>query len=354
MNAKVTLLVVSLLAGCAAPNGVTGGPSDRVVGSSAGLDTGRSFETHSFVEYRYPNPNSDGHQIVDGPDGRLWFPDTGTNSIGAITADGVITEYPMPEPGTPEAITSGPDGALWVTQDDPIGDKGWIAKVKTDGTITVHKIPFTGSGHLNRGGIAAGADSNLWFTSVMGCSSGECVGRMTPSGRFTFFATTENPVDVTAGPDGNVWFTENNIGGSQPIVARVTPGGAITEFPGITRGGFQIVEAGDGNIYYGSELDGDGSHIVRVVPGTGAMTIVAHFQGTIDGLTGGRLDLRISGQTRRISVIRRLVLSDDHLDEIVLANGVFPRELTRDAARNIWFQDGTPLGTQAIGEIIFH
>jgi streptogramin lyase len=54
--------------------------------------------------------------IATGPDGALWFTKVTSKTIGRITTDGVITEYPLPSDTTyPESITSGSDGALWFT-----------------------------------------------------------------------------------------------------------------------------------------------------------------------------------------------------------------------------------------------
>ena len=110
------------------------------------------------------------------PDGTAWFAESGANKIGKVNAGGSFTEYPVP----PQP-----------------GDSGTLQ------------------------GITVGADGNLWFTTY------SYIGRMTPSGSFTFFPITRYnyAYDITPGPDGNVWFTEV-LG----IVGYVTPAGAVTEF----------------------------------------------------------------------------------------------------------------------------
>ena len=56
--------------------------------------------------------------IAAGPDGRLWFTESGTDHVGAITTAGTVTEYS--EGITPganlEGITAGPDGNLWFAE----------------------------------------------------------------------------------------------------------------------------------------------------------------------------------------------------------------------------------------------
>jgi virginiamycin B lyase len=61
-----------------------------------------------------------GHQhVTTGPDGNLWFVEYGSNALGRITPQGVVTQYQLPQPGSgPDGITTGPDGALWFTESD--------------------------------------------------------------------------------------------------------------------------------------------------------------------------------------------------------------------------------------------
>src|SRR5262245_15911164 len=55
--------------------------------------------------------------ITNGPDGNLWFTDTGHDRIRLLTPDGVFDGWGLPTPGSfPYAITSGPDGNLWFTE----------------------------------------------------------------------------------------------------------------------------------------------------------------------------------------------------------------------------------------------
>ena len=71
--------------------------------------------------------------------------------------------------------------------------------------------------------ITLGPDANLWFTC------GGKIGRITPTGDFTFFQdhTGSAAVDIATGPDGNLWFTEQEGN----AVGRITVQGVVTEFP---------------------------------------------------------------------------------------------------------------------------
>ena len=73
--------------------------------TTAGADT---IFTNSAV-----GPSS----FVAGPDGAEWFTDFNTNSIGRVTEDGYVTEYPLPTANAdPAQIVVGPDGNLWFVE----------------------------------------------------------------------------------------------------------------------------------------------------------------------------------------------------------------------------------------------
>ena len=66
---------------------------------------------HQLHRHRHLGP----YGITSGPDGALWFTNSGNNSIGRITTGGTVTNYTGTGISGPEGITSGPDGALWFT-----------------------------------------------------------------------------------------------------------------------------------------------------------------------------------------------------------------------------------------------
>jgi streptogramin lyase len=56
-----------------------------------------------------------------------------------------------------------------------------------------------------------GLNPHLWFTE----SNAGKIGRVTPSGTITEFATSSSSSYaniITTGPDGNLWFTEYGVG----------------------------------------------------------------------------------------------------------------------------------------------
>jgi streptogramin lyase len=113
-----------------------------------------------------------------------------------------------------------------------------------------------GCGQASLGGIAAGADGNIWFTN-----GGQYkVGRITPSGVITQFdlpAIVGGPSSITSGPDGNIWITTNALGqGRQDWIVRLGRDGAVTQFPaGAGSGNFStgpqgITPGPDGNLWF--------------------------------------------------------------------------------------------------------
>ena len=118
---------------------------------------------------------------------------------------GVITETSIPTAGSaPRSITTGPDGALWFTENG--GNK--IGRITTAGVMTETSIPTTFSAPV---GIAAGPDGALWFAE----SCGNKIGRITTGGKITetsIRTLASGPSFITSGPDGALWFTQFNTG----------------------------------------------------------------------------------------------------------------------------------------------
>jgi virginiamycin B lyase len=176
-----------------------------------------------FRQYKLAS-GSDGTVITKGPDGALWFTQTGTNEIGRITTTGSVTEFSVPTANSgPEAIVTGPDDALWFTE----YCAGKIGRLTTSGSFTEYSVPLFGSSvYSGPIGITVGSDNALWFTD----QCGDDVGRMTTSGAFTetgIPTAYSYPGLIAAGPDGALWFTEGagNVG-------HITTAGVVTEYTG--------------------------------------------------------------------------------------------------------------------------
>jgi streptogramin lyase len=202
------------------PVSIVAGPDGNLwFTETGGIDKiGRITTGGTITEFPLPTCCNAAAGIAVGPDGNLWFTEYDGNKIGRITTAGLITEFAAPHFASPAGIVAGPDGNLWFAEND--GNS--IGRITTGGVITEFPIP---TGRSGPGWIVAGPDGNLWFTEL----DGKRIGRITTAGVITEFpipAASGAPRSITAGPDGNLWFTEdaNKIG-------RITTAGIITEFP---------------------------------------------------------------------------------------------------------------------------
>jgi streptogramin lyase len=206
---------------------------------------GRLLLAGVVAEYPIPSPSASPLAITTGPDGALWFTENSSNNIGRITTGGAITEFPIPTADSfPAGITAGPDGALWFTELN--ADK--IGRITTSGVVTEFAIP-TVAGMPNS--ITAGPDGALWFTE----DSFNRIGRITTDGVATDFPTTTPnliPGGITAGSDGNLWYTKEGGLGQPSFIGRITTSGVDTEFPIPTNGSnpYGITSGPDGDIWF--------------------------------------------------------------------------------------------------------
>ena len=120
---------------------------------------------------RFPLPSRDAgpNRITAGPDNALWFT-TFAGPIGRVTADGAISEFPLPAGTHAFDITSGVDGALWFTT-----DQRSVGSVTTAGKVTLH--PVKGANRLI--GIASAPDGTHWLAD----GEADTVWHFTPPGR---------------------------------------------------------------------------------------------------------------------------------------------------------------------------
>lgn len=156
--------------------------------------------------------------IAPGSDGNVWFSDVsatvgggGVNAIGRITPAGVIREFseglnPGSIPGNAQfagntrGLALGPDGNVWFVD---TGATKAIGKIAPDGTIE----EFGEVQGLNPGArpvsITAGPDGNLWFTDN---GTTKSIGRITVGGTISEFGAGTFLRGITTGPDGNLWY----------------------------------------------------------------------------------------------------------------------------------------------------
>ena len=189
-------------------------------------------------------PDSVPTGICVGPDGNMWFTNSGKGQIGKLdTLTHQVSLVNLPNSAcTPMGITTGPDGNLWFTEQAA----GALGAVSTAGVLQ-HEY-LVGDGPT---GIVAGADGNLWATLKVGNQ----IARMTPAGAATVYALPTagaSPSGITLAADGTVWFTESSVA----KLGQISPAGGVVEFlapmpsGGVTPVPVGITTTADGAVWY--------------------------------------------------------------------------------------------------------
>jgi streptogramin lyase len=237
--------------------------------SGSTFSAGISITVYQVTNYSAPSIEGPSG-ITVGPDGALWFPNFGNDSIGRITTAGVVSNYTDPSIVNPGGITAGPDGALWFTNEGTETETGAvgvsIGRITTAGAVT----DYTATSMAQPFVITVGPDQALWFTNLGNGS----IGRITTAGVLTnYFAPDTDPTGITTGPDGALWFTnfENNS------IGRITTEGVVTTFTAPSISHPDNISAGpDGALWF---TNSEGNSIGRI---TTAGVVTNYTAPTID------------------------------------------------------------------------
>jgi len=161
--------------------------------------------------------------ITAGPDGQtMWFADPGTDSVGSITQNRAVTEYPLAAisisaPVSMGNIVLGPDGNLWVGV-APVAEVAANMGVgfAFDGSATLGDAPSSNPG---------------WLVRITGSGQG--------AGTLTSFAlpgaSNADPLVLGSGPDGQIWMADyaSSDGGLTAVSATGATAGTFTDYPGV-------------------------------------------------------------------------------------------------------------------------
>ena len=291
-----------------------------------------------YTEYPLPSGIST-TEITAGPDGNLWFTDTGANKVGMINpTTHAISEFSVPTANSGlYDITAGPDGNLWFTE-WKAGKVGMINPT----THAISEFPLPGGGNGDFRMITAGPDGNLWF----GDAANE-IGMINPTTHaisvFTLPSGDEaEPWGITAGSDGNVWFMET-------LVAHVgminTSTHVVTEFalPSVFVGHsllWNITSGSDGNLWFTSY----GNPYVGVInPTTHAVSDFAiptyYASGITSGPDGNLWFTQDPGEIGQINP------TTDAITEYPVPAG---GGITAGPDGNLWFTAGADIGVAAL------
>jgi virginiamycin B lyase len=90
-------------------------------------------------EHKIPTPDSKPYIAVEGPDGNLWFCESGASKIGCLDPNtGMFREFVLPAAGSvPVGIAVGGDGNLWFTEKE--GNR--VGCITIDGVIAEFALP---------------------------------------------------------------------------------------------------------------------------------------------------------------------------------------------------------------------
>jgi virginiamycin B lyase len=142
--------------------------------------------TDAYEHFPIPTKNSNPTAIAPGPNGDMWFVESGASQVGEINSKGEIKEFPATSTNySPDGIVEGPDHNMWFTQAtiDSIGRIGPSGEVKSFPIPTPQSEP---------GGIALGSDGNLWFIDDRATEESPTPGPFYHIGRLTTPYLPEN------------------------------------------------------------------------------------------------------------------------------------------------------------------
>jgi hypothetical protein len=180
---------------------------------------GRINTAGAITEFAVPIATSEPRKITSGPDGALWFTQQ-TGAIGRINTAGAITEFPLTTSNaSPADIVAAPDGTLWFGQ---VGEN--IGEITTAGAVTQTTLPQPSN--TGTFGVAVGPDGALWFTGV----NGNTVGRIELSVQTSPVVAAVLPASrsVEVGNTATAFATIINSGNSGASLCTIT---AVTQLP---------------------------------------------------------------------------------------------------------------------------
>ena len=275
--------------------------------------------------------------IAAGPDGNLWFPETGTGIVARMTPAGFVTEFAIPGAAAlGQPIAAGPDGRIWIVGFGEDSETHvWAVSVSGAATAIVtlgQRPPVLG---FLPSGLAAGPDRNVWIANL-----GE-IDRVTPSGQLARFAIGEDAVatSIAAGPDGNLWFvaTLGPFGSRGQGVWRMTTGGAMARVLDESQTGISsptsIIAGKDGNLWF---ADNGYNEIVKVTTGPIQRTDIP-FTGAAGLAAGPDGNLWITVPARR-AIVR--YAPDGSSTEFALPTRLsIPAGIASGPDGNLWFSE---------------
>ncbi len=283
---------------------------------AAGRAAAATITEYSLAKYAAPLG------MTAGPDGNIWFVESGGNSIDRITPSGIVDRFPLADAQSfPQNVVSGPDGNVYFeapgTQKAGLvkalgnlavvelgssyfagafGPRGQLWRIALSDTVDWSDLGFLGSGvgcQMKDGfphgfvSVTKGLHDYLWMTDDAGnavvmvdtkyCQdgavwfaelSGDRIGRIEPyTLDLTEFALPlgSRPEMIVAAPDGTIWFAEHGTN----KIGHMSRTGVLVEFPVPTAasGPYGIAVGPDGSVWFTEEYGGKIGHLMVHPPG---------------------------------------------------------------------------------------
>lgn len=231
-----------------------------------------AFSLKTFIPGKTPGFPSGAvaEDLIAGPDGTIWFIDSGNGDVGRITPAGAITEFSNPRLATFSGVgiaVSGHD--VWAVELGPPPSSA-LARVSMRGKVTVVALP---KGLSADGAIAADNAGNLWITALNDRNIVH-VERLA-AGKFETFPTgfvaggepccpNEALKRLVVGPDGRPWFTTlyySSTTGPANAVVTLAASGIATDGTSLWVSGGDVFQV-NGAIYH---VTTDGKHSAHAV-----------------------------------------------------------------------------------------
>ncbi len=170
--------------------------------------------------------------IAAGTDGALWY--AGSCSIGRITTAGASSTFAIPgctkHSDNDQGLTAGSGGDIWFTDRSLSGTS--ISRITTAGVITQYAIPNVTRGFntvSGPGAITLGPDGELWFTDLNGIGEAFFVtANMTASPDTGFYQTIHTFTGSGYAPNETVRIFAQGVGSAVLATTTTDSTGSFT------------------------------------------------------------------------------------------------------------------------------
>ena len=174
--------------------------------------------------HKIPSPRSEPYICMRGPDGALWFCESGASKIGRLDVDSkTFAEFDIPSANAmPIGITPGADGNMWFCAKKANA----IGRITMRGDIVLFAVPTPNAGP---DGTLLGPDGNVWFSKPTPERSAG--SRRMARSRSSIRASRPARARFRLRPATTRWFTEA-AGNRASAASRSTARSANNPIPG--------------------------------------------------------------------------------------------------------------------------